>query len=224
MPFIDFKAVSKDYKLGRIIVHALRDVSFSLEKGTFTTLMGPSGSGKSTLLNILGLIDFPTNGSIYVNNRIIEFRKDTFLTEFRRDNIGFIFQHFNLIPIFNVFENIEFPILSSRLSFNKRKKSVMSILDKVGIPELYKRMPYEISGGQQQRVAIGRALIRDPGLIIADEPTANLDSETGKRIVSLLHSINKEKNTTIVLATHDPEILNISDRIMKLHDGLIVEG
>jgi len=218
---IDLRNVYKEYKLGKVNIPALKGINFVIEEGSFISIMGPSGSGKSTLLNLLGLIDYPSTGEIFFDKTLLNFKNDSELTKLRRENIGFIFQHFNLIPILNVMENIEFPILNTSIPLKERRRRMFKILQETGLTGLEKRMPNEISGGQQQRVAIGRALIGNPKIIIADEPTANLDSATAKKIVEILHNISKEEKTTVIMATHDPEIISLSERVIKIHDGQI---
>ena len=220
-PFIHLDRVTKEYRLGKISVPALRGISLSLEKGCFAALMGPSGSGKTTLLNLIGLLDEPDTGEVFLNGQNMIGKKDRELSLIRRKQIGFIFQMFNLIPICTVFENIEYPLLNSEEPVGRRKKAVIKRIKEVELTGLENRFPSELSGGQQQRVAIARALVHSPSLIIADEPTANLDSKTGGMIIDLLHRLSRDYNTTVVLATHDPEILKRTEMTVQMHDGLI---
>lgn len=222
MSFIQFEDVYKSYHLGKLFVPALSGVSFGIEQGEFITLMGPSGSGKTTLLNLLGLIDTPDQGRILLNYQIIPFNKEQLLTKIRRQSIGFIFQSFNLIPILNVKENVEYPLLNSSLPLGVREQRSNKLLSMVGLAGLEKRFPHELSGGQRQRVAIARALVHSPSVVLADEPTANLDSETGSMIVDLMRRMNREEKVTFILATHDPSIISHADRVLKIRDGKLV--
>ncbi len=224
MALIELNHVHKDYWLGKVTVNALIDINLKIDSGSFITVMGPSGSGKSTLLNLIGLLDYADRGEVYFDGQIIDSRDDKRLTFYRREYFGFIFQSFNLIPILNVEENIMYPLLNSKIRISERKNRVYKLLEMVGLNGMHKRFPNELSGGQQQRVAIARALVRSPRVILADEPTANLDSETGKMIVQLLHDLNRDENITHILATHDREIIKNSDLILNLVDGRIKEG
>lgn len=224
MSFIQFENVYKSYHLGKLSVPALSGVSFAIEQGEFITLMGPSGSGKSTLLNLLGLIDTPDQGRVLLNHQIIPFNKEHLLTKIRRQSIGFIFQSFNLIPILNVKENVEYPLLNSSLSLRLREQRSNKLLSMVGLTGLEKRFPHELSGGQRQRVAIARALVHSPAVVLADEPTANLDSETGNMIVDLMRQMNREEKVTFILATHDSSIISHADHVLKIRDGKLVNN
>jgi putative ABC transport system ATP-binding protein len=219
MAFIVFDRVSKIYKLGKVNVPALQDVSLQVNKGEFITVMGPSGSGKSTLLNILGLLDVPNAGQVLLQDHVLDFRNDRILTRIRRNQIGFIFQNFNLIPILTVYENVGYPLLNSSVSLHERRIRILSLLESVGLEGLEKRFPNELSGGQRQRVAIARAFVRQPEIILADEPTANLDSATGALIVDLMHRMNQEQGTTFIMATHDADLIQRSDLVFKIRDG-----
>ena len=189
MPVVELQNVQKQYMLGKTRVDALRGVSLEIEKGEFLAIAGPSGSGKSTMLNMFGCIDVPTEGSVLIDGTRIDSLSDAELTRYRREKIGFIFQSFNLIPVLNIYENIEFPLLLNRgLSKKRREELVMPLIEEVGLSDRIKNKPYELSGGQRQRVAIARALVGKPLIVLADEPTANLDSETGLRIVDLMAS------------------------------------
>jgi putative ABC transport system ATP-binding protein len=223
MEAIRFLNVYKYYQTGKIAVSALIDCSFMLTEGDFVILTGPSGSGKSTLLNIAGLLDTPTKGEVYFCGLKINFQNDKQLTYYRKKNLGFVFQNFNLIPILTVYENVEYPLLGSSYSIVERKELVNSQLREVGLAGLGKRFPNELSGGQQQRVSIARALITNPKIIIADEPTANLDSKTGRNIINLMHAINANTKTTFIMATHDKDLINKADKIIRLFDSKIVE-
>ena len=222
MKLIRLKDIYKSYKLGKVEVKALRGLSLSIEEGNFITIIGPSGSGKSTLLNLIGLLDEPDMGELYFNENSLNFNDEKGLRKIRKEKIGFIFQSFNLIPILNVSENVGYPLLHSSFNVQKRREKVFKLLKKVGLEGMEKRFPNELSGGQRQRVAIARALVHSPDIVLADEPTANLDFETGKNIIELLNCLNKEEGTTLILATHDREIMSLSDRLIKIRDGKLV--
>jgi putative ABC transport system ATP-binding protein len=221
MALMECIAVTKTYRLGKVEVPALRELSCSFSKGEFVALMGPSGSGKSTLLNILGLIDEPSSGEVLFDSVPLRGKGDYFLTKLRGRNIGFIFQAFNLVPILTIRENIEFPLSRTEFGVREIRRRSDALLEETGLGGLGSRYPNEVSGGQRQRAAIARALIHAPGLILADEPTANLDTETGKAVVGLLHELTRKKDSTVILATHDPEIVNRSDRLVSLRDGAL---
>ena len=220
-PVMVFKDVVKVYPLPSGDVTALDGVCFKVDRGEFISIMGPSGSGKSTLLNLMGCLDTPTSGDIYISGTRTVDMSDKELTELRRDRIGFIFQYFNLFPLLNIIENVTFPMmLKSQKAVDPEKARAM--LRSVQLDDsLFTHTPMEVSGGQQQRVAIARALINDPDILLLDEPTGNLDSKTGSEIISLLKQINKE-GTTIVLVTHDIDIAKNSRRIIHLKDGQII--
>ena len=223
-PVIQLSDVRKDYLLGQTKVEALRGVSLAVDKGEFLAVAGPSGSGKSTILNMIGCIDTPTSGTILINGRDVGGLSDRELTRYRRITVSFIFQSFNLIPVLDVYENIELPLL---LQGNKdakdRRSRVMHHIDEVGLSDRIKNKPGELSGGQRQRVAIARALAADPLLVLADEPTANLDSTTGAKILDLMRTINRQDGTTFIFSTHDNRIMDRAARIIRINDGLIVE-
>lgn len=224
MSVVKLQNVKKIYMLGKTEVHALRGVDINIEKGEFVCIAGPSGSGKTTILNLIGCIDHPTEGSVFIDNEEVKLLNDNKLTELRLHKIGFIFQSFNLIPVLNVYENIEFPLLlKGKMSKQEREKIVMRLIEEVGLKDRIKNKPAELSGGQRQRVAIARALVTNPSIVLADEPTANLDSETGQKIVDLMKKINKLENTTFIFSTHDPDIMKHAGRVIKIHDGLVVD-
>ena len=221
MRAVELVDVRKHYMLGDTRVDALRGVSLTIEKGEFMAIAGPSGSGKSTILNMIGCIDNPSDGKVLIDGTEVEHLNDTELTRYRRVKIGFIFQSFNLIPVLNVFENIEFPLLLRRsLSRKEREKTVMRFVEEVQLSDRLKNKPNELSGGQRQRVAIARALVTNPLIILADEPTANLDSATGHKIIELMKSINEVEKTTLIFSTHDAHIMEHARRVVNLHDGL----
>jgi len=222
MSIIRLEKVSKIYQTNNISFTALNDVSFSVEPGEFLSIAGPSGSGKTTLLNIIGCLDVPTRGEVFLNDIQISTKKSTELANIRRYNIGFVFQTFNLIPILTAFENVEFPlILKGDMSLKERHSLVEEILTEVGLKDFLNRKPSEMSGGQQQRVAVARALVKKPQLILADEPTANLDSKTGKEILELMLELNKKTNSTFIFSTHDRMVMDFAHRLVKLKDGKI---
>ncbi len=218
---VELQEIAKTYTLGSNNIHALRGVSLSIKNGDFLTIMGASGSGKSTLLNLIGCLDTPTKGAIKINDVDISELNDEQLTAIRRSNIGFIFQQFNLIPTLTALENIELPMIFSKVSEIKRKKRALLLLEQVNLDSKYAaHKPYELSGGQQQRVAIARALANSPSLLLADEPTGNLDTKTGREIMELLKFLNLN-GTTVVVVTHDPALMNYSNRNIRLIDGEI---
>lgn len=218
---VELQEITKTYTLGSNNIDALKSVSFSIEKGDFLTIMGASGSGKSTLLNLIGCLDTPTKGVVKINGVDISKLNDEQLTAIRRSSIGFIFQHFNLIPTLTALENIELPMVFSKIPELTREKRALSLLEQVNLDLKYAaHKPYELSGGQQQRVAIARALANSPSLLLADEPTGNLDTKTGREIMELLNYLNLN-GTTVVVVTHDPTLLNYSNRNIRLIDGEI---
>lgn len=222
MSLIRLENVSKIYKTGKVDFPALKEISFSIDKGEFLSIAGPSGSGKTTILNIIGCLDKPSDGTLFLNDTDISSKKSNELANIRRYNIGFIFQTFNLIPILTAFENVEFPlILKGNMKQKERELLVEEILTEVGLKDFMYRKPSEMSGGQQQRVAIARALIKQPKMILADEPTANLDSKNGKEILQLMLQMNKRTNTTFIFSTHDRMVMDFALRIITLKDGQI---
>jgi putative ABC transport system ATP-binding protein len=224
MKIVELKNVKKTYMLGKTEVQALRGLSFSIERGDFTAIAGPSGSGKTTILNMVGCIDTPTEGDVYVEGEDVAVLPDKELTRFRLNKIGFIFQSFNLIPVLNVFENIEFPLLLKRdIGRKDRQELIMHFIEEVGLEERVRNKPAELSGGQRQRVAIARALVTRPVIVLADEPTANLDSETGHKIVDLMKEINRNEKTTFIFSTHDRHIMEHAGRVINIRDGMLEE-
>lgn len=222
MAIVDVQGVSKDYHLGKTVIHALRDVTLVVEEGEFLAIMGPSGCGKSTLLNIIGCIDTPTTGLVFLDGENTATLNDNQEADRRLHSIGFIFQSFNLIPVLTVAENIEFPLLLTRTPRREREEKVRTLMDMVGLTSHARHRPEELSGGQRQRVAIARALVNDPRLVIADEPTANLDSETGAEIVEAMARLNREQRVSFLFSTHNPEVTRHARRILELRDGRIV--
>ncbi len=222
MALLEMSGVRKVYGQGAVEVSALRGIDLKVEKGEFTTVFGPSGSGKTTLLNMIGCLDVPTEGKIFFKERELEVLSANELAGIRRHNIGFIFQSYNLIPVLTAFENVQFAL---RLAAGKGGKDVdekvYSILAAVGLKGLEHRKPGELSGGQKQRVAVARALVKDPGLVLADEPTANLDSKTGKEVLEVMLKMNRELHTTFIFSTHDPTIMEYAKRMIEIKDGMI---
>jgi len=223
MFLVRLENVTKVYKTDGIGFPALGGVSFSVEKGEFLSIAGPSGSGKTTILNIIGCLDKPTGGSFFLEDRDISTRKSGELADIRRHHIGFIFQTFNLIPILTAFENVEFPlILKGDLDQKERRSLVEEILTDVGLKDFLHRKPSQLSGGQQQRVSIARALVKKPPLILADEPTANLDSKTGEEILGLMLELNEKTGATFIFSTHDKMVMDFGKRLIRLKDGQII--
>lgn len=222
MSIIDAKDIAKIYKMGELEVHALRGVSLTVESGEVIAIMGPSGSGKSTLMNVLGALDRPTSGTYALNGQLIADRSDDELALIRNKEVGFIFQTFNLLGRQTAISNVELPLRYAGMTSGRRKRAIEA-LEAVGLGDRIHHRPNELSGGQQQRVAIARALVNDPAIILADEPTGNLDSKTGSEILELLHDLNQSRGTTLIFVTHDPEIAGRAQRIIRLLDGEIVE-
>ena len=223
MSIISLSKVKKTYPLGKTEVQAVKGVDFEIAKGDFVSIAGPSGSGKSTILNLIGCIDTPSEGRVEVDGIDTARMKDREITLLRHRTLGFIFQSFNLIPVLNVFENIEFPLLIGDRPAPRaeRKEWVDFLIDEVGLSAWRKHRANELSGGQRQRVAIARALATKPKIVLADEPTANLDSETGEAIISLMKRMNRELGTTFIFSTHDQKIVDIADHVIRLKDGLV---
>ncbi|MCF7914746.1 MAG: ABC transporter ATP-binding protein [Spirochaetaceae bacterium] len=217
----EMEGVWKIYHLGKTEVPALKGIDIAIREGDFATIAGPSGSGKSTLLNLIGCIDVPSSGTVRVAGHDTSTLNDRRITRLRHRTIGFIFQSFNLMPVLNVFENVEFPLLLSGKAPPKaeRREYTNYLIEQVGLSEWRSHRPSELSGGQRQRVAIARALVTRPQIVLADEPTANLDSKTGTAIIELMKQINAELATTFIFSTHDPSIVDIADHIIRLHDG-----
>ena len=220
---ITLKNLWKTYPMGKLEVHALKGVSLAIFEGDFVSVAGPSGSGKTTMMNIIGLVDSPTQGQVFVQERETSVLNRRELTRLRHEVIGFVFQSFNLLPVLTVFENVELPLVIGKKKQHRaeRKEWVEHLLEQVGLADRMKHKPAELSGGQQQRVAIARALAGRPRIVIADEPTANLDSDTGEKVLGLMKKINREDKTTFLFSTHDPQIWEMAGHIIFLHDGHI---
>jgi putative ABC transport system ATP-binding protein len=220
---VTIKDVVKEYHLGQTVVQALRGVSLTVDKGDFISIAGPSGSGKTTLLNLLGCVDTATRGLVEVAGKDTAKLSERALTDLRLNTIGFIFQSFNLVSVLTVFQNVEFPLLlQNKLSASERKARVTALLEQVGLATHMKHRPNELSGGQRQRVAIARALVTDPLIILADEPTANLDSVTGASILDLMRTLNKTKGTTFIFSTHDHKVMQHANAVIRLADGVVI--
>ena len=222
MSIAKLENIHKVYHIGKIDFPALRGISFSIEEGEFLSIAGPSGSGKTTVLNLLGCLDKPSQGKIFLEEKDITALPTAKLADVRRKNIGFVFQTFNLIPVLTAMENVEFPlILEGQHDPKERHRLTKEILTDVGLKDFLHRRPNEMSGGQQQRVAVARALVKKPKLVLADEPTANLDSVTGKEILQLMLELNQKTSTTFVFSTHDKMVMDFARRIIRLRDGKI---
>ena len=218
---VRLKNVTKDYGRDQALTHALRGVNLELEVGEFTAMAGPSGSGKSTLLNIIGGLDRPTAGQVEVDGREINSLSNTQLGLLRRDRLGFIFQSYNLIPVLTALENAEYVLMLQGIPTAERRERVREVLKEVGLEGLENRYPRQLSGGQQQRVAIARAIVSKPALVLADEPTANVDSETGKALLDLMRNLNEEKGVTFFFSTHEEAVMKRARRLLHLEDGVI---
>ena len=221
---IELRGVTTDYMLGKTVVEAVKGVDIAIEAGDFISIAGPSGSGKSTILNMIGLIDTPTAGEVLIDGKTTANLPDNTLTDLRHDFIGFIFQSFNLIPVLTVRENIEFPLLlGKKPRITKENRDWIDyLIGEVALQDHQLHRPNELSGGQRQRVAIARALVAKPRVVLADEPTANLDSVTGSQILALMKKVNRDLGTTFVFSTHDGKVVEIADHVIALKDGLVV--
>ncbi|MBN2514917.1 MAG: ABC transporter ATP-binding protein [Deltaproteobacteria bacterium] len=223
MNIVETVDVRKTYQQGNVEVTALGGVSLSIQKGSFIALAGPSGSGKTTMLNMIGGLDSPDSGHIVVNGNELEKLTQTELASLRLHNIGFIFQAYNLIPVLSALENVEFVMLLQGIPSVERRDRAMSILDDVGLEGAYNRRPAELSGGQQQRVAVARAIVSNPSIVLADEPTANLDSKTGKGLLEMMRKMNEEKKVTFIFSTHDRMVMDYARRLILIRDGLVAD-
>ena len=221
---VSLKDVVKTYHLGAVEVPALRGVSLDVHTGDFISIAGPSGSGKTTLLNLIGCVDTATSGTVLVDGNDTQHLSDRELTNLRLNTLGFIFQSFNLVSVLSVFQNVEFPLLlQRRLSKSERSTRVMSLLEQVGLASHVNHRPSELSGGQRQRVAVARALVTQPKIVLADEPTANLDSVTGNNIIDLMKELNQKNGTTFIFSTHDAKVMSHANAVFRLADGKITE-
>ena len=219
---VEVRDLHKSYKVGKVLFPALRGINTTIEDGEFTAIAGPSGSGKTTLLNIIGCLDTPTKGQVLINNMDTSELSTKEKAALRKNEIGFVFQTFNLIPVLTAFENIELPLILLDMPAGEKKEKVVNILKEVGLEEFINRRPNEMSGGQQQRVAIARALVKNPSMVLADEPTANLDSTTATEILGLMKELNEKLRTMFIFSTHDFLVMDFASRLIKLRDGKIV--
>jgi len=220
---VSIEGVTKDYQQGKVTVRALRGVDLEIEKGDFLALAGPSGSGKTTLLNCIGGLDDVTRGDITVGDVNLSGMSQRELATMRLNDIGFIFQAYNLIPVLTAVENVEFIMQLQGINAAQRRKDALAILDKVGLADEVNRRPTEMSGGQQQRVAVARAIVAKPKIVLADEPTANLDSKTGASLLDMMKDLNKSEGVTFIFSTHDKMVMEYSRRLIKIRDGRIVD-
>ncbi|MEW5868005.1 MAG: ABC transporter ATP-binding protein [Chloroflexota bacterium] len=216
---VETKDLTKVYRMGEIDVHALRGLSLGIQRGEVVAIMGPSGSGKSTLMNILGCLDVPTTGEYYLDGENVAGMNDNQLANIRNRKVGFVFQSFNLLPRSTAITNVELPLRYSPPNGSSRRQRAIEALKAVGLENRLGHRPQELSGGQQQRVAIARALVNNPSIVMADEPTGNLDSRSGDEIMELLLNLNKERGTTLIIVTHDPEIAEHTQRVIRIRDG-----
>jgi len=221
MNIVECVDVSKTYRQGRIEIHALNNVNLSIAKGEFVAIAGPSGSGKTTLLNLVGGLDLMDAGSIIVDGNAFDQISQSQLADLRLHKVGFVFQAYNLIPVLSAAENVEFVMLLQGISANERRQRAEAILDDVGLAGKYDRRPAELSGGQQQRVAVARAIVSNPSIVLADEPTANLDSKTGDGLLEMMKQMNEEKSVTFIFSTHDKMVMDYARRLVTIRDGRI---
>ncbi len=224
MEVVKVENVTRKYEIGKVETQALRGVNLIIENGEFTALVGPSGSGKTTLLQMIGCLDQPTSGKVIINGKDVTRLNRNQRADMRRGTIGFIFQFFALIPTLTAYENVEMPLLLNGHTSKERRERVMELLKAVDLEDRANNRPDQLSGGQQQRVAVARALSIKPSMILADEPTANLDTENGKQVMEIMQKLNKETGVTFVFATHDPRVINYAKRVVTLRDGVIVEN
>jgi putative ABC transport system ATP-binding protein len=222
-PLVRLRQARKTYRIGAIEVMALKGVSLDIARQRFSMIVGPSGSGKTTLLNLIGCIDLPSDGSVEVDGRDPATMRDNALSDFRARQIGFIFQHFSLIPVLSAYENVEYPLLMLGESAAKRRDATMAMLEAVGLADQRRQRPNQLSGGQQQRVAIARALVKQPKIVLADEPTANLDTRTGATIIELMRQMQTRSETTFIFSTHDPQLISHAQETFVIRDGELVE-
>ncbi|MFH2218853.1 MAG: ABC transporter ATP-binding protein [Pseudomonadota bacterium] len=223
MPIVECTNVKKTYHQGKVEVHALRGVDLSIDKGGFVALAGPSGSGKTTMLNMIGGLDTADSGRIVVDGNAFEKMNQSQLADLRLHHVGFVFQAYNLIPVLSAVENVEFVMLLQGVPPGERRDRAKAILDEVGLEGMYGRRPAELSGGQQQRVAVARAIVSDPSIVLADEPTANLDSATGKGLLEIMKEMNEKKSVTFIFSTHDDMVIAYARRIVYLRDGRVAD-
>ena len=223
MNIVECIGVNKTYRQGQVMVQALKDISLQINKGEFLAVAGPSGSGKTTLLNLIGGLDLIDSGRIIVEGETFENMSQSQLANLRLHKIGFVFQAYNLIPVLSAVENVEYVMLLQGVPAVERRNKAYAILDEVGLQGKYDRRPAELSGGQQQRVAVARAIVSDPSIVLADEPTANLDSKTGKGLLEIMKKLNAEKHITFIFSTHDKMVMNYAQRLILLRDGRMAD-
>ena len=223
MTIVECRNVNKTYRQGQVEVHALKDVNLSINKGDFVAVAGPSGSGKTTLLNLIGGLDSVDSGSIVLDGNVFEQMSQSQLATLRLHKVGFVFQAYNLIPVLSAAENVEFVMLLQGIPAKERRARAKAILDDVGLSGKYSRRPAELSGGQQQRVAVARAIVSKPSIVLADEPTANLDSTTGEGLLTMMKQMNREKEVTFIFSTHDKMVMDYAGRLVMIRDGGIVD-
>jgi len=222
MPVVQVKNVTKNYEdHGQVVTQALRGVDLNVERGEFMAIAGPSGSGKTTLLNLLGALDTPTSGSVLIDGRDLAGMTSRQLADLRRDRIGFVFQAYNLVPVLTAAENAEYVMQLKKVPAAERRKKVAELFAKLGLSALIDSRPPKMSGGQQQRVAVARAIVAEPAVVLADEPTANLDQATGRSLIEMMRGLNRERGVTFIFSTHDPMVLEQADRVVRLVDGKI---
>ena len=220
---VEIRGLTRHYHQGDFVVKALQGVDLDIAPGEFVALMGPSGSGKSTLLNLIGGLDEPTGGSVVVDGQDLASMSEAQRSDMRRNRLGFIFQAYNLIPVLSAAENTEFVLELRGVPTSERRQKAHHVLEQVGLKGMEDRRPHQLSGGQQQRVAVARAIAGDPAIVLADEPTANLDSHTGEELIELMRRLNEDEGVTFIFATHDPKVMHAAKRVLKLVDGQIVE-
>jgi len=216
--------VTRTYKVGEVETQALRGIDLSIESGDFTALTGPSGSGKTTLLQLFGCLDQPTSGQVFINGKDVTHLNRDQRADLRKETLGFVFQFFALIPTLTAYENVEMPLLLKGVGADERRETVNRLLESVDLVDHANHRPDQLSGGQQQRVSVARALATHPSLVLADEPTANLDSENGRQVMEIMQNLNKETGVTFLFATHDPRVIKYAQKVVTLRDGLIVEN
>lgn len=221
---VSLRGVRKHYRLGEIVTSALTDIALDIKENCFTVLNGPSGSGKTTLLNLVGGLDRPDHGSVLIDGVDIQSLDDKALSDLRQRRIGFIFQNFNLLPVLTAYENVEYPLILGKVPQTARKERVLQALDDVGLQDHCHKRPDQLSGGQRQRVAIARALVKNPLIVLADEPTANLDSETGASVIALMRDMQRRHKVSFVFSSHDQQVLAEADHVVRLRDGRIVDS
>lgn len=224
MALLEMKGITKDYRLGETVVHALRGIDLQIDTKEFVAIWGPSGSGKTTLLNLISAIDEPTTGELAIAGKDVRSLTDNQKSVHRNETIGFVFQGFNLVPVLSALENVMLPLQIKGASATEARKQALSRLEEVGLGDLVHNRPAKMSGGQQQRVSIARALVNNPSMVIADEPTANLDSETARMIIDLMRALNEKDHVTFIFSTHDQRLLDRVHRLVRLEDGKIVHG